>query len=67
MDVWILVLYGVASFLALRSLIVLMANHKHEYTEQVQREEAVRRQREMFAAQQQKLNAQADGEESAAA
>ncbi len=67
MDVWILVLYGVASFLALRSLIVLMANHKHEFTEQVRREDALRRHQEMSAAQQQALGRQADGEESVAA
>jgi len=35
MDVWQLILYGVASVLALKSLLTLMEYHKRWYTQQV--------------------------------
>jgi len=35
MDVWQLILYGVASILALKSLLVLMEYHKRRYTQQL--------------------------------
>ena len=35
MDVWQLILYGVASFLSLKSLLVLMEYHKRRYTQQI--------------------------------
>jgi len=35
MDVWQLILYGVASFLALKSLLTLMEYHRRRYTQQV--------------------------------
>jgi predicted tellurium resistance membrane protein TerC len=39
MDVWQLVLYAVASFLALRSLISLMAHHRRHFHHQMMAEE----------------------------
>ena len=39
MDVWQLVLYAVASYLALRSLISLMAHHRRHFRHQMMAEE----------------------------
>ena len=43
MELWELLLYAVASLLALRSLIVLMIHHKHAYMAEFFAEEVERR------------------------
>lgn len=42
MDLWHLLLYAVASILALRSLVSLMTHHKRQYQKQLQAEAALR-------------------------
>ncbi|NOX53901.1 MAG: hypothetical protein GXP27_05575 [Planctomycetes bacterium] len=54
MELWLLLLYAVASFLALRSLVSLMTHHKRVYAGQYLAEELARRKRE-------KAGRQADG------
>ena len=43
MDVWLLVVYAAASFLALRSLVSLMASHKAHYKQQMVADEVAKR------------------------
>ena len=38
METWHLILYTVAAFLALRSLVSLMANHRHQHKQRLIRE-----------------------------
>ena len=60
MDVWHLLLYSFASLLALRSLLLLMANHKRQHKEQLvaehrkqQREAQIQKQAQQAEAEQQ--------------
>ena len=46
MELWLLLLYAIASFLALRSLVSLMTHHKRVYAGQYLAEELARRKRE---------------------
>ncbi|HID23520.1 MAG TPA: hypothetical protein EYP14_14140 [Planctomycetaceae bacterium] len=43
MELWLLLLYAVASFLALQSLVSLMTHHKRAYASQYLAEELARR------------------------
>jgi hypothetical protein len=53
MDVWLLILYAVAAFLALRSLASLMVQHKAAHRQQLLNEHESRQKRARKLAKQQ--------------